>query len=537
MMKQLLLAAAIAGLVSLAHAQTYPGQILIPGSAVGAYPGPNDPAVGTGLDTGHVLPWLDHNNVFTGNGIYPLIVAGSNPYVIGAAGSTINNAINGDTYNVRFTSTHLSGSPITVSYTANGVDTVSTIASQLCAGINANTTLNTNGLPAFCQTVGSGKFNIQWSGVLLPDLALASTGTGSITLAGPTTTLDYANVICGRRIASYVGQSGDNLCNINFYGQSSTGSGAMDGVAANIGARFLTAANPTISGQLSFSTAQGASGFLPSMALSNGMILFDSSGAQPTSGFLGAGWVNVPTSAGYAVAGGVLASSAGTFGIANNVFGGSTTNAPLNLQATNNGSPAGDFVQIKAGGNVGYKFDGTTSTLGTPGSFVGALAFANATSGTVKFQPTTGALGSSVLTLPAATGVVATTANVGNYRFALTGVNFNSGNTDNPIAITLPPGISRYAVAAVRITNASASLSTATIGVFTSTGGGGQTIAATQAITVTATGSDSNNNAQSLTLTNAGSEAYNDATLQIRIVNPQGSAATGDIVVVIAPMT
>jgi hypothetical protein len=43
-------------------------------------------------------------------------------------------------------------------------------------------------------------------------------------------------------------------------------------------------------------------------------------------------------------------------------------------------------------------------TMGTAGSVVGTLAFANATSGTIKFSPTTGALGSTVLTLPATTG-------------------------------------------------------------------------------------------------------------------------------------
>jgi len=42
-------------------------------------------------------------------------------------------------------------------------------------------------------------------------------------------------------------------------------------------------------------------------------------------------------------------------------------------------------------------------TLGVAGSSVGGVAFNNATSGSITLQPTTGALGSSVLTLPAAT--------------------------------------------------------------------------------------------------------------------------------------
>lgn len=50
-------------------------------------------------------------------------------------------------------------------------------------------------------------------------------------------------------------------------------------------------------------------------------------------------------------------------------------------------------------------------TLGTAGSAVGAAIFDNATSGSITLQPTTGALGSSVLTLPASTSTVATLAN------------------------------------------------------------------------------------------------------------------------------
>jgi hypothetical protein len=132
---------------------------------------------------------------------------------------------------------------------------------------------------------------------------------------------------------------------------------------------------------------------------------------------------------------------------------------------------------------------------------------------------------------------VATFDQIGFTRIKLTGVNFNSANTDNAIAVPLPPGIARYQVQSVRLNNASASISTATVGVFTGTGGTGQTIAANQAITVTATAADTNNNSQNLTITNAGSEAYNDATLQVRIGTAQGSAATADVIIIIVPLT
>lgn len=123
------------------------------------------------------------------------------------------------------------------------------------------------------------------------------------------------------------------------------------------------------------------------------------------------------------------------------------------------------------------------------------------------------------------------TAELGPSRYVLKGVNFNSANTDNSVTIALPTGVSRYAISSVWINNASASISTATISVRTGAGATGATIAAAQAITVTATATDTVNNAQSLTLTNAGTEAYNDTTLFVRIGTAQGSAATADVTI------
>jgi hypothetical protein len=121
-------------------------------------------------------------------------------------------------------------------------------------------------------------------------------------------------------------------------------------------------------------------------------------------------------------------------------------------------------------------------------------------------------------------------------RYCATTINFNAGTSDTALSLA-PLPTTRYSIDAVRITNASASLSTATIGVFTATGGGGQTIAANQAITVTATATDTVNNTMALTLTNQNTEAYNDATLQIRIGTAQGSAATGDVCITTIPLT
>jgi hypothetical protein len=57
---------------------------------------------------------------------------------------------------------------------------------------------------------------------------------------------------------------------------------------------------------------------------------------------------------------------------------------------------------------AGFFTDGTSKlTLGQAGTSVGGLLLANATSGTVEFRPVTGALSTSVLTVPAATDTLA----------------------------------------------------------------------------------------------------------------------------------
>ena len=83
-----------------------------------------------------------------------------------------------------------------------------------------------------------------------------------------------------------------------------------------------------------------------------------------------------------------------------------TATAPLNITANNLTLQGGNGTVATGSGGTGSSFS-ATPTLGVAGSTLGSLTFANITSGSIKLQPTTGALGSSVITLPAITDTMA----------------------------------------------------------------------------------------------------------------------------------
>jgi len=73
---------------------------------------------------------------------------------------------------------------------------------------------------------------------------------------------------------------------------------------------------------------------------------------------------------------------------------------------------SGTIGQLAYYASTGTAVSGSYSpTIGVAGTSTGSIAFANATSGSVTLQPTTGALGASVLTLPATTGTVTVLGN------------------------------------------------------------------------------------------------------------------------------
>jgi hypothetical protein len=98
----------------------------------------------------------------------------------------------------------------------------------------------------------------------------------------------------------------------------------------------------------------------------------------------------------------------------------------------------------------------------------------------------------------------------------------NAAASDNAITMLS----ARYRIDKIMVDNASVSLTTATVGVFTAAGGGGTTVVADQAVAALTAST------KFLDLTLAGgvtADVVTAATLYFRVGTAQGAAATGNV--------
>lgn len=124
--------------------------------------------------------------------------------------------------------------------------------------------------------------------------------------------------------------------------------------------------------------------------------------------------------------------------------------------------------------------------------------------------------------------------------FVLSGVNFNSANTDYSVTVALPTGFTRFMPNTCRIEGASASLTTATCSLWTGAGATGTAIVANNsAITVSTASEGTANNSMALTIANPNILSFAAATvttLYFRVQTAQGSAATANVIIVLSAL-
>ena len=123
---------------------------------------------------------------------------------------------------------------------------------------------------------------------------------------------------------------------------------------------------------------------------------------------------------------------------------------------------------------------------------------------------------------------------VGVYRLlgVALSVNLNSLNLDTPIPLQLVPGVAAgsafYKIQAVTVDNASTSLTTAQVALYTAPAAGGTNLAAAQALSTLV----ASTNDIALTLATGATQSVQTAnTLYVRNTTAQGTAATADVYV------
>lgn len=221
--------------------------------------------------------------------------------------------------------------------------------------VDTSTASAATGVKITGAAAGSRAFLAAISSATDEGLSIDAKGSGTIRL-GDTST---GSVILSRAL-TYGGVTLSNAV---------TGTGNM-----------VLSASPTITGTLSTANQTITS------SSANAFAVGPNGTTNPT--------VNVITNVASAATGLQIASQAAGGGIA--------------LLALSSGTDESIAINAKGAGSVKLQTVGTGAvTIGSAGSVVGKVAFNNATSGTITIQPTTGALGSAVLTLPAVTDTLA----------------------------------------------------------------------------------------------------------------------------------
>lgn len=191
-----------------------------------------------------------------------------------------------------------------------------------------------------------------------------------------------------------------------------------------------------------------------------------------------------------------------------------------NIPVTNGIDLRGFLVSGLAYASTGFSVDGS-------GNLISRMAAKS-----IKGNSAGSAGASSDLTVAQTQALLGYPMMLGGF---LDGINCNATNTDNAITITSPTTNYRIFQVLLQNTGSTASLTTATFGVFSTTGGGGTTIVNSGSVMTTMT-SNAVNGADMQAYSSATLGAFNFGTVQLRTQTAQGAACTINAYVYIQPL-
>lgn len=415
----------------------------------------------------------------------------------------------------------------TVNICSNQTYSLATVVAQFGSGVTANSAVfNLN--PA----CGGGPFTVTG-----PRYSVTQNGYIYTAAAGP-------SFLPGTTSGAAASNSG-GCYDLECYGSLADGTAVLGSLlVTNIAAPGNPAAGKisvygdSTANTLQAKTSVGAiasmvyAGSVPANQFVNGLSAATGSltSAQPSLSNLSGWGTNV-----LAAAGNTLNAASGLVGFNGNIGTTATGHASLDLALTG-GTMSGS---IAMGGN-NLTGVGTLNATGIGGFGLGGTITGggNSISSVV--------LGTSTLDTASNTfkinGTTATTApdfqstlKTGVLQAKITGVDFNSANTDNSISLPLPTGFTRAYIVTVTISNASGTLTTATAGVFSGAGGTGTTLVANSAITVSTASANTANNMQQFFPST--STAFSFSSVFFRVGTAQGAARTGDVTVSYYPLS
>lgn len=378
--------------------------------------------------------WYQFGTINTLSGVLTLI----------SAGAPIFNTLDGYVFCNLTSPCTASKTQLSIYGTVSGIVTITGQAAAGTYNFNLPTSAGTSGQPLLSGGGGINPMTFGTLGVGAGGTGLTSgTSGGMLYFSSGSTLASSADLVAGQVMVGGSTSGPTSTANFTTDGlgavsiAKSLTTGANGGTAGSVVFKGSTSGSATVSAQAVAGTAA------LSLPTANGTLV--STASAPLSINATTGAASITGAAGQVLAGstpaftatptlGVAGSTVGSVAFANatsgsitlqpvtGALGGTTLTMPATTGTLVSSATAPMAVDAVTGavsitGGDGKILNGlpaaftATPTLGVAGSLVGTLAFANATSGSVTLQPTTGALAANVVTIPATTGTMTVLGN------------------------------------------------------------------------------------------------------------------------------